>query len=670
MIALAVLISISGLFAIGGGSVHADDFQISLDQGSVITVDVSNASILWTNVLENGDMSKTTIPFSQIKQLVLSKAPASKQVAEIRKLLNQLGNDDYIARESAEEALSDPKIGGRFRSLIKVRAEDKNYEVRYRLNRVLERIDESAQEGSSEFDILTLTDGTVLEGDAGEFVIESNYRGNPSTFARSAIRLIGQPTAVAASINVNSKIKVNMFHDHETDFYQPDQVLIDFDYAPNGSELSRAASVNDVFIPFGVRMSTPDKEGYVGISGYPFKFSELVGANSVCVFEDVGTYSKRFKGITEFKFCMPNQPGVPAGVHEIGMFIARVNHSRDFLFEAYNADDELLASVESTDLPCVFSGVKTNEPITKVRILSNPYLFRVDRDIDVDYGIDSVCFSPPVPVANPMDLEAGSIRLRNGDLLKGDEIAFQADGFAIDLGEGDPIKLEIDEIQTIRFNTILEGQLTKTEKAEAAKDKQKQVSKKTKNYWMAVLNDRSTIRVEPGATFTSSTFDKLTFQPDEILGLKSSKNPTRLPSAKDFDKADRIIVFPTCRIASNNLKFTDKGFSWGAADLKLEQPVHVDDDEDAEDPTPKFTEIEYAKSGPDSTPTVWMNQPKSRAAGTGRMRMTDGQQLTLNGETGFKITNITAKSVSVSVGGNAVEIPLNKIHSIEFPAKN
>ena len=269
-----------------------------------------------------------------------------------------------------------------------------------------------------------------------------------------------------------------------------------------------------------------------------------------------------------------------------------------------------------------------------------------------------------------MDLEAGSIRLRNGDLLKGDEIAFQADGFAIDLGEGDPIKLEIDEIQTIRFNTILEGQLTKTEKAEAAKDKQKQVSKKTKNYWMAVLNDRSTIRVEPGATFTSSTFDKLTFQPDEILGLKSSKNPTRLPSAKDFDKADRIIVFPTCRIASNNLKFTDKGFSWGAADLKLEQPVHVDDDEDAEDPTPKFTEIEYAKSGPDSTPTVWMNQPKSRAAGTGRMRMTDGQQLTLNGETGFKITNITAKSVSVSVGGNAVEIPLNKIHSIEFPAKN
>ena len=71
----------------------------------------------------------------------------------------------------------------------------------------------------------------------------------------------------------------------------------------------------------------------------------------------------------ELRFCLPNQQSVRAGVHELGLFIARVNHSRDFIMEAYNADGQILGSVEASDQQYVFMGIKSSEPIVFVRIL-------------------------------------------------------------------------------------------------------------------------------------------------------------------------------------------------------------------------------------------------------------------------------------------------------------
>ena len=75
----------------------------------------------------------------------------------------------------------------------------------------------------------------------------------------------------------------------------------------------------------------------------------------------------------------------------------RIEHSRDFIMECYNADGQLLGAVESTSRPCVFCGMKSSEPICRIRVLSNPYLFRTSRAIDENYAIDELCFSPPVP---------------------------------------------------------------------------------------------------------------------------------------------------------------------------------------------------------------------------------------------------------------------------------
>ena len=676
---------------------RADEFQLSLSGGSVITVDVEKQMINWISVKENGDMSKKNIPMSDVKQLLLSRAPASKQVAQIRRYLSMLGGESYVDREKAEDKLSDPRVGGQFRTLIKICAQEENsYEVRYRIKRVLDRLKgQDDQPTSNEFDQLTLKDGTVLEGDAGDITINCDFRGNKSILKRKDLRLLSVPVRIPELLAANENIEVRMFHSHEDvnaqgekvpHFYRDDQVMVDFNNAPNGSELKRQSEVTTTFVPFGLKLETA-QVGYIGISGYPFKFSPLpVSGNSICVFETIGTYAKRFKGVTELQFCLPNQAAVPAGVMEIGMFIARVNHSRDFILEAYNADGDLLAAVESTDKPCVFAGVKANEPITKVRILSNPYLFRVDRAIDQDYGMDSICFSPPVPVSSPVDSQPGLIRLKNGDLLKGiqltdeetegegaspalnsklfDTVKIIDDSSAsIQISQNERMTVRLDELKTIRFANEFDGTLGKNKKLKIG------AAKQGPNTWMAILKDRSMIAVSPGEKLTSTSFN-LSFDVKDIAGLKVSRNPTRYPEASDFEMGKNVLVFPTCRIASNDLKFSDTGFDWKASDKKLEQPVktQADDDDDGEqDPTPDFASVKYAKNSPEIIPTLWLTPPKSQMPGTGKLRLTDGQQLTLGGESGFKIAGFDQSSVVISISGEETRIPIEKVFSIDFP---
>jgi len=738
----------------------------------VITVDVADITIDWTDVTENGDMAKRSIPFSDVKQLLLSKAPASKQVAEAQRYLSLLGSDDYLERESAEEKLSAPDIGGRFKSLIKLRSENGSFEVRYRIKRILGRLDDLTELPSSEFDRLTLKDGSVFEGDAGDLTINCDFRGNKSSFKRGELRLISTPIAAPKPLAADEKIEVRMFYQHEKIddkgekvpyFYRDDQVMVDFNNAPNGAELVRYAQINDTFVPFGLRLDTTTN-GYMGISGYPFKFAPLpVSGNSICVTETIGTYPKRFKGVAEIRFCLPNQAAVPAGVFEIGLFIARSNHSRDFLLEAYNIDGELLAAVEATDQSCVFSGVKANEPITKVRVLSNPYLFRLDRSPDEDFAIDSVCFSPPVPVTTPTDSRPGVIRLKNGDLLRGieisdtlnaeylkliDETAMQSlkidahteeglgellnsvvtvgtetifqkalqdrlektdspelkqalrkiesgwekrpDAAPKSSGPGSPahlnakmfntikivddksvsirvsqtesMTLPLAELQTIRFANELDGALGKDKKLKIGANKQ------GPNTWMAILKDRSTLFIEPGEKMMSTTLN-LSFNTEDLAALKCSRNPTRYPEANDFEKGKQVLVFPTCRIPSDNLKFSGDGFEWSPTDKKIQQPVALDEDNDEvlEDPTPQFNSINYAKATPESTPTLWLAAPKGQLAGTGKLRLTDGQQLTLGSENGFQIARFDNRAVIISAGGKETRIPIEQVLSIDFP---
>ncbi|MFK7766568.1 MAG: hypothetical protein AB8B55_05055 [Mariniblastus sp.] len=680
--AICLLFSFFAITAITSTTqLHADDFQISLHRGSVVTVDVGDEIINWTTVLKSGEMSKKEIPFANIQRMILSDAPASQQVAEIRGLLNMLESPDYLQRITAEEELSRPQIGGRFLSLVKAQKEHPKYEVRYRIERILDRLDTDTDEAANEFDIITLKDGTQLEGDAGTFELSCKYRDQTFSFARSDIRLIAEPVAPVRATKVASEVKVEMFYSHEDGFYKPDQVLVDFNQSPAGVKLKKDHDVAETFVPMGLKIGTED-EGFVGISGYPFRFNLPPSGDTICVFKTGGSYRTRFKGVMEFQFCMPNQKSVPAGVHEIGMFMARVNKSRDFLLEAYNADGQILAAVESTDKRCVFGGVKSTELITKIRIISNPYLFRIDRTIDEDFAVDHVCFSPPVPVANPKvtppespekkdalkslsvktdkdaekelakkELPQSVVRLLNGDSIRGTKLEIIGeDSVSIHMTETTPIEIKLAEIQSLQFAT--------------------KESMPKENKWLVVLKDRSMLYATPGEKFVSEKFDHLSFAPNEVAAISASKNRVRFPEASDFTKGKSVLVFPTCRVPVEMLTFTDSGYSWNKKATKIQQPVNSAEAPDEEDPTPQFYEVDYAETAPFTVPTVWTNKPISQEPGTGQLRLLDGQQLTLGGSAGFEVTNFSPNSITISASGKTVKIPIEEILSVEFATKD
>jgi hypothetical protein len=631
--------------------VDGDEYQISLTNGSVITAEVSRESLAWTKVLASGEMSQQSLKFSDIERLVLSDSPASEQVANIRRLLNRLAGDDYLARQKAESELSSPEIGGNFKTMIKTEASHESFEVRYRIERILKGLEsDEADSTASEFDQITLKNGTKIEGDAGEFRLECTYRGRKMSLARADVRLLAAPAQPVAPVQENKDVEVRMFHSFDKEFYLPTQTTVDFELSPNGSEIKHYSNVNELFTNVGLKLGT-EQQGYIGTSNYGFKFANKPAkGNSVCVFETVGTWAKKFKGVMEIEFCMPNQKSVSAGVHEIGFLIARVNHSRDFIVEAYNADGQILACVESTDEPCVFAGVKSTEPIAKLRILSNPFLFRIDRGIDEDFAVDSICFSTPIPIAAGVSDKRPTIRLKNGDLVKGGEIEMiDASTVSIDVANNKFTKIGMDEIHSLHFGRETEPKSKVRE-------------------WLAMLPDRSTVFVQPGTPFVSQTFPDLSFEANELMGFWSAGNQARFPEASDFKTGKNVLVFPTCRIASDSIVFSESGFKWDPQAAKLQQPLEVEGDErDDEDPTPTIHAIEYEESWPESIPTIWMNPPSAREPGAGSVRLTDGQQLVIGNEARFQFVRIDKTGVTIAVDGQETSLPLEEVVSIEFP---
>ncbi len=645
-------------------TLKAEEFKISLQSGTVITVDVKTPTLKWTRVSDSGESSEETIEIARLNRMILSESPVGKKVETIRQLITNLASDSYQKRELAEERLSEPETAGQFIEMLQSNLDHPNFEVRYRIQRILRKLEEEdATEQDNQFDRLYFSDGQIAEGDLGNLSLELSYRGRPLNLKREQIAMIASPSPPLVSAERGKKIDVQIFHQPRNIFYRVDQTIIDFEKSPDGVELRRPADVNQTFVPVGLKLGTEQK-GYVGISGYGFKFGpeKRAGGNSICVYETVGTYSKRFKGVMEISFCMPNQGSVAAGVMEFGMQMARVNHSRDFIVEAYNADNQLLASVESSDEPCVFSGIKSTQPIAKIRILSNPYLFRIDRAIDEDYAVDSICFSTPVPIDSLAPKDQPSVKLNNGDLLKINKIKLSGpDAISINPVGEQNYKIGFDEIRSINFNHSFQ------------KDPQSFTRlrpKRVLDTWTAMISDGSILFIKPGIPMNSTLFPKVQLELETFTGMWLTRNPSRLPMKSDFEKGKNVIVFPTCRIIPEIISFADYGFTWNKRAEKIIQDLKIEGDEkDQDDPTPNMDQVNYETASAESSPTIWLKPPRSINASQGRIILADGQQLVLNGDLKFQLAKIQEDQITISIGKEIATIPLDQIQIIEFPER-
>lgn len=656
--------------AFASNSAWGDQFTLNLVNGTVIKVEAdANQTIPWNTVNSAGKMTKQPCRLGDMQRINLTEQPASLKIAKVRELLDKLDSDSYPIRQEAQTALSQPELGIPFRDLIELEKENSSLEVRARVHEILLALKKNKSSKPPEFDILYLKDGTVRRGDVGELVFKCEFRGAELTFKRTAIRRLSPQTIRVAQPPARGTVAPETLHKHKDEFYETPERVIDFE-SVEVQDTKASKDLTTTFIDRGVIMNA-DGAGFVGLANYAFQYPDTpTGGESACVVDASGTYRKRFEGKMEFTFCVPGLPDIPAGVHEFGLFLSRAENPRDFILEAYNQDSQLLATTEATDEFCVFLGVRSNEPIAFVRVLSNPYLFELDRKVDKNYAIDNIWFGPPTPLhdATIARIIPGShtISLKNGEILSVEDLRIDDDSLKVfDSLLGKQFVIETDDIRAIRFATDKEF-----ESALRLPDP-------TSDDWMVMLKDRSILKVTPGKSFTSQLLNQRQFAPEELMAIWSQRDQMRFPEKGDFDNAQNVLVFPTCRWQTE-IELNESGVSWKPG-KKVVQPVYprlmreeaVEKKKNPparEDATPKFTKFQFGERTESQMPTIWFAEPQLFPDEQGYVALKDGQQLVLGGEQGFSISELNQNGITISDPKQlSIEIPTEQIRSIRFP---
>lgn len=646
----------------------ATELEVTLESGSVFKTDVPLGAINWTEVQSNGQMAVRRISTGDIQRLWLCETPASNKVAEIRELLSLLQSANYREREGAERELSNPETGGQFPKMLRQLAAGADAETKYRIDRILNKISDVESSAPSEFDELELKSGRILRGDAGEFEFTCVADGQRLKLQRNQLQMLLAPDLGTDSANsIESRpIKTEVFLVSAGNFYLPKQTNIHLEKDPLGNELARKADISNAYIPFGLRLGSAEP-GYVGISGYGFKFPDTpTGDNSGTIFMEFRSGNqvryKKFRGTLTIDFCLPNQPFVAAGVNEFGIHIANVNHERDFIMEAFNATGQVIATVEVGERDCPFLGVKSNQLIAQLRISRNPFLKKLGRKIDDDFAFDSICFS------QPKGLMAGGFaseneqahnqkaiaRLRNGNVWVGDRMELESTG---------SVSITDDDIET---------------KLAFASDVVKSYTFATRNIkrrpnrrsWSMQLSDGSIVNVDPGKRFRSQLTSDYLVPTDQIVALWASESVARFSHTADWEDAENVIVLPTGRILANRIKFTNDGYSWQTLDKRL-QGLAPNANELAieEDPMPNLEQVIYKETDLEAAPTLWLKRPKTLNPNAGYVLLRDGQRLMFGEGCLFQLSERDGDSIKLTLNDRTIEIDNDRIHSVKLEEK-
>ena len=637
-----------------GPQADAKMFQLRYRRGDVIRVEMADQSLDWMIVGRQGGMTRQEVPLSQIQSLTLTESPAGEQLANIRNLIVGLSSDNYRTRQQSEDDLR--VAGRRFQKFLAQELEQLlDPEAAWRLNRVLQQIDSGDETDRNELDRIVMTDGSVLLGDAGDFSLTAQWRGDVIMSARdqlARIELVSDSND-AEPVAPSTPVRMQLFHDH-TDFDDDAQTVFDFSTDSTGKPLAAKDDVSRAWMADGLLMSAPGNNSYVGISGYPFRqFPDLpVGDNTLCVFRP-NRSPPRFHGTTEMRFCLPNQPTIAAGVHEIGFFAARINHSRDIVMQAFDERGGLLATVESSDQQCSFFGVKSNVPIAMIRFDSNPYLNQPLRRVDRDYAIDTLRMSPPVRISSQP--REASVELMNGDTLRPRQISIRGDGVSASVPGTERQTIAMKEVRSISFG-------------EGPDDKNAQPPLRP-GTWGMMLADHSFLFVKAAKAFSSELLS-VDFSINDAVAICPPGQPLRYPVAGDFKSAKSVLVYPVCRIPTGSLQFTSKGFQWSKSKI-VTQPLDRDgkpEKGDEEDQLPKTTAEKFVAGKPQFQPTVWLREPLTADSRGGVIHLRDGQQLAIGEGANFKLINVSESEIKIQFRNEAISIPVSKIEMIQFPA--
>ncbi|MEM9410896.1 MAG: hypothetical protein AAGA30_07270, partial [Planctomycetota bacterium] len=427
-------------------------FNLHLRQGMTLVREIDSNLLKWrdsaTNQIEE-------ISWDKIEELDLIIEPAGEQMDSINLFLAQLSDKQYSVREMAEQQLSDPRVSGAFRQAIENRLEvTDDVETTYRIRRILEILSENVTPSDSQFDKLVLKDGTDATGEAVDFEVKIDVFDKTRTLERKELRKIRRRKNETISGQAN-RFDTQVFNDHQNNFYKVGDTIVSFEPEDSTKFVSIGEKIDGNYSDAGVLMKT-ERSGYIRLFKYSFNRCPIdSGERCACPFDEMT--GKPLRGNTVITFCEPGQPERPAGVKKFGVFLERIDHSRDFVVEAYNAVGQMIGMVEASDQLCIFAGFTSSDPITKIRIARNENLEILERDIDQNYAFDCLTFDRPqaMTVSQLNSSYPFAVQLRNGDYLGTRKMDFTKNRIEFQsLLDGEAVRTDWSEVQTVVRNGV------------------------------------------------------------------------------------------------------------------------------------------------------------------------------------------------------------------------
>lgn len=646
--------------------------QLVTTSGSVLEVEIGSSRLDFLSVDGPGNSRSVPIDLETVSSLRIVVNPEANAVSAVGALILALDDPSYDRRVAAEEQLAKQVRQPEVRALVEAATGSDSLEVRHRAKRLLQSTGQASpeQQVRLQYDRVQLRDGTILQGDAGDLTLQVRWRGSGFPMRRASIQSVvfERPPAGVQPQRSPSGL-ARLFHQPSPEAVPPD-LFIDFETGMDGRKLVRRDNVGQEYLDRGVllRAYLDEKTPAVAqISPYPFNFgNKPTGGNSIYVCREENPLRTPFRGTTLVGFCMPHQAFSAAAVHRFSIYAARTDYPLSFVMQCLNSHGQLVAEVLSGDEDCSWFSVDSPEPISEIRILSNPLALQMDTPVDEDYALDSMALSVPVPSVPLLSGPSGVLHTANGETLTGGRIVVDQGQFSI---------LETTTGRTSSFPPEETGWWIQPNSSPAAPEHAPR--------WMALLGDRSVVEIEwRDGRLCAAHHSQLEIDGDAVVALWSARSMCRFPVEGDFEFGPRVLVFPACRVATRDVQATATGLVWESeGKVELFQPVLVTQSADnVPDPTgrtlaakpelaPAFSSLNWTVDDQWNLPTVWFRAPPPVPPDVGFVSLDRGEEIAFG--TG---ANCRLKAVGVSAlelettTGRVLELPWDRIWRMAFPS--
>jgi hypothetical protein len=597
-------------------------YFVRFRDGSVISMELPDHLIQWQSVSEDGRITPLALPISEVAQLELVLSPVTERVRTVRRLIDDLGNEDYQVRENASRELLSQ--AGPFLSVVEASRGSLDPEVSWRLEVVYQTLQGGLdQPETPSYDRLSLNPDSklqVLPGIAGDWGVVGNYRGFEIPLSRENVKSISRgPTPDIASL-AEARMGERL-NEEDIDRLPEDHFHVDFDTNSKGEDIERGSVINNEFVGMGVQLSSTIENGFIGVFSYSVPGS-LSGNNSAG-----GQWAKDsnqdYKGMTTVKFCVPGQPDVPAGVNYFGCYLSIVVKDGTLL-RFFDGRGHLISEQltdNSRDEQTDFVGFYSPVPIARVEI--HPTV------ADKNYAFDDFLFDQPKSLVVDEVQNRLTVVTRLGEKVEGT-------GWSVDRSGVKYTDLTVGDLQVDYPRDQIAALIQHFYDSDASANTLALWGQTTHGSLLRLKAEGALLKSElaPETTFTIEDFTTLwsgyVFEPDQIL--ESLPAEMKFPVRQIDEQLDSV----------KELELTARGF-------KIEGNDETIYDYDSE-----------------SLPLVVIRPAPAVASNFGRLLTVDDQRLIIDGKR-ISLVDWDSDGIELKLGEQKLKLGWNQVRYLRFP---